>query len=328
MHGIGNKPIASVLKCQWDQALFGVRLGDRSRMAYWVNRDFYPTPETTTCADADTVEVEAEEITTHTVLALAKGKTPAEADPVELEIKALAKNAAQEEWLRRLATKLNDIAEVSGERGALDVTAKILPLPRFARERVARGLTRALLRDVNDFMFNAERRNAMTASLTERISAGGGPFVIVAHSQGTMIAYEVLRQLKKADCDVQLLVTMGSPLGLQEVQDVFRAWTGTPANTKLARPPCVARWVNVAERLDPVAADSDLTEEFDGVENKRKLLPQPRSSMAPAFRDWLPSDALGAGPGARDGEQRFRTGHRADGDYQRPRRTARGCAPR
>ena len=281
VHGIGNKPIASVLKCQWDEALFGVRLGDRSRMAYWVNRDYYPKPETTTCADADWVEVDSEEITTHTVLALARGKTPEEVDPVEREIKALATNAAQEEWLRRIATEINDIAEVSGDRAALDVTAKILPLPRWARERVARGLTRVLLRDVNDFMFNAERRNVMTASLAERLSAGGGPFVIVAHSQGTMIAYEVLRQLKKSDCDVQLLVTMGSPLGLQEVQDVFRAWTGTAANRRLPCPPCVTRWVNVAERLDPVAVDSDLSDEFEEVDNKRKFFLNPDLPLHP-----------------------------------------------
>ena len=49
VHGIGNKPPASVLKCQWDSALFGVELGDRSRLAYWVNREFYPTPSDDTC---------------------------------------------------------------------------------------------------------------------------------------------------------------------------------------------------------------------------------------------------------------------------------------
>jgi hypothetical protein len=59
VHGIGNKPPASVLKCQWDSALFGVQLGDRSRMAYWVNREYYPRHlvvvyphEVTSCASA------------------------------------------------------------------------------------------------------------------------------------------------------------------------------------------------------------------------------------------------------------------------------------
>ena len=33
VHGIGNKPEASILKCQWDTALFGGPLGDRDRTA-------------------------------------------------------------------------------------------------------------------------------------------------------------------------------------------------------------------------------------------------------------------------------------------------------
>ena len=44
IHGIGNKPIASVLKRQWDQALFEFDLGERTRMAYWVDRNRYPVP--------------------------------------------------------------------------------------------------------------------------------------------------------------------------------------------------------------------------------------------------------------------------------------------
>ena len=52
VHGIGNKPVASVLKCQWDHALFDVDLGDRSRMAYWVNRQRYPQPSAAQCGQA------------------------------------------------------------------------------------------------------------------------------------------------------------------------------------------------------------------------------------------------------------------------------------
>jgi hypothetical protein len=36
--GIGNKPTEDVLKCPWDRALFGFELGERSRVACWVNR--------------------------------------------------------------------------------------------------------------------------------------------------------------------------------------------------------------------------------------------------------------------------------------------------
>ena len=44
VHGIGNKPPASVLKQQWDAALFEFDLGEKSRMAYWVDRERYPVP--------------------------------------------------------------------------------------------------------------------------------------------------------------------------------------------------------------------------------------------------------------------------------------------
>src|SRR5690606_18935157 len=55
VHGIGNKPVASVLKSQWDTALFNAPMGDRTRLAYWVNRERYPVPEPGTCASRDEI---------------------------------------------------------------------------------------------------------------------------------------------------------------------------------------------------------------------------------------------------------------------------------
>lgn len=70
VHGIGNKPPASVLKCQWDSALFGTQLGDRSRMAYWVNRECYPLLSNDTCNSGDTARIDDDEITTRSIMAL------------------------------------------------------------------------------------------------------------------------------------------------------------------------------------------------------------------------------------------------------------------
>ena len=76
VHGIGNKPIASVLKAQWDHALFGFDVGERSRMAYWVDRDRYPVPlEQTTLADEELERLRAQ---------LAELRTQAAADAVQL----------------------------------------------------------------------------------------------------------------------------------------------------------------------------------------------------------------------------------------------------
>ena len=108
VHGINNKPPASVLKCQWDTALFGTRLGDRSRMAYWVNREFYPTPLDETCAAGDVVNVDDDEASTQAIMALARGEPGSEERALDYELKALATEPARREWLRRVATKLID----------------------------------------------------------------------------------------------------------------------------------------------------------------------------------------------------------------------------
>ncbi|WP_448205858.1 S8 family serine peptidase [Azospirillum sp. sgz302134] len=296
IHGIGNKPPASVLKCQWDMALFGTRLGDRSRMAYWVNRDFYPVPEDAGCEDKDSVAIEDDEASSAAIMALAGREGPQALDEREhealaREIGSLTRNEDERAWLGSLARRMRQAADVDEEairthrdllmshipqalrapedryaaalaardmeRIAQGYSSRVLPLPAFMRRLVTSRITRAFLRDVHEFFYVPERRAVMTQSLVDRLNAGGGPFVVIAHSQGSMIAYEVLRQLKKSDCDVRLFVTIGSPLGLQEVQDVFRQWD--PQGLRV--PACVDRWVNVADRLDPVAFDSDLSDD-------------------------------------------------------------------
>ncbi|MCC6915714.1 S8 family peptidase [Nitrosomonas sp.] len=241
IHGIGNKPVASVLKCQWDTALFGSPMGDRTRMAYWVDRNRYPRPEEGSCADKDTLPADMEGTD---IQALAENK-------LESEIKL---SAAERKIMDALEKHLR-----AEEKQPGDVGIKVLPLPESMRLWITRRITRLFLRDVQDFFFDENKRNRMVQSLRDRLDVGGGPFIVVAHSQGSMIAYHVLRQLQKADCDVRLFITIGSPLGIQEVQDVLgRIDPGKP----LAVPECVDRWLNVAERLDPVALDSHLENDY------------------------------------------------------------------
>jgi subtilisin family serine protease len=278
IHGIGNKPPADVLKCQWDTALYGHSLGDRSRMAYWVNRAYYPQPEAATCADEDRSVDQPGSITSASAHQLA---IPWEAD-IDSEIAALTQDPVQASVLRTLVGRIRSERESSASqetRAAAVLTAKVLPLPGPLRDWVTRQLTRLLLRDVNDFLFHSDRRQTMEDTLRERLDAGGGPFVVIAHSQGTMIAYDVLRQLPRADYDVRLFVTMGSPLGLQEVRDVFEQWIGGPSPWN--RPACVAKWVNVADRLDPVAAHFDLTDVYPDVENYADFFLNPDSPRHP-----------------------------------------------
>ncbi|MGQ0443818.1 MAG: hypothetical protein ACT4O2_01500, partial [Beijerinckiaceae bacterium] len=89
IHGIGNKPTASVLKCQWDTALFSKPLGDRSRMAYWVNPAYYPRPLDETCASGDLVRIDDEKTSTRAIMAVAADTRGDEELALSNEIKAL-----------------------------------------------------------------------------------------------------------------------------------------------------------------------------------------------------------------------------------------------
>ena len=263
VHGVGNKPAEAVLKCQWDTALFGNRMGDRTRLAYWVNRDYYPIPEEATCATPDHVRVDDDEISTQAIMALTQQETgaKAETEALDQEIAALAGDDAEKR--RTLASIAQALMNVEPPPDALPppgtFQAKILPFEWF-RRFVAPKLTRAFLRDVHDFLYDPARRSRMLQSLADRMASGGGPFVVVAHSQGSMIAYEVLRQADPQKYQVPLFVTIGSPLGIQEVQDVLRDWSGG----KLEVPRCVGRWLNVADPRDIVAIDPTLKDDFRG----------------------------------------------------------------
>lgn len=266
VHGINNKPIASVLKCQWDSALFGAAMGDRTRMAYWVNRARYPVPSSDSCAAKDGLS------DLDGGLGIRGLATEALDTGPEL-------SAPQRQLMASLEQRLLEpVAEESGK------TAKVLPLPAGMRRWIVRQISRLFLKDVRDFFFDAEERERMENILLERLMVGGGPFIVIGHSQGSMIAYQVLRKLQKLQCDVRLFLTIGSPLGLQEVQDMLlKLEPGRP----LAVPDCVDRWLNVAERLDPVALDADLSNDYGqnprgvGIENIEGLRINPEWESNP-----------------------------------------------
>jgi hypothetical protein len=78
--------------------------------------------------------------------------------------------------------------------------------------------------------------------------------IIVAHSLGSVVAYECAHRLAQP---LPLLLTLGSPLGLRTI-----------VTDRLRPPPSfphrVVRWVNVADRDDIVAAEPNLRPGFAG----------------------------------------------------------------
>ena len=258
VHGIGNKPIESILKCQWDHALFGFDAGARTRLAYWVNREYYPLPTAATCGSGDVTDIEEGPTgRALTVAAHLAGTT------IEDEAAALTDNPARRDALVEIGRRIDAEripSQPSGPR-ATGVHGYILPLPPAFRSWITRKLTRAFLRDVHDYLFVPQRREVMRRSVLERIEPGGGPFVVIGHSQGSIIAFDVLSGLDPEKYHVPLFVTIGSPLGIAEVQDQLKTIVG---RRKLSVPRCVGRWLNVCDPSDPVSADETLRDDYLG----------------------------------------------------------------
>lgn len=92
----------------------------------------------------------------------------------------------------------------------------------------------------------------------------GGDIMILSHSMGTILAYDVLTFLVP-DIDIHSLVTMGSPLGFPVVQgNIVAEWQSKLlVPPKLKTPPWVRKhWYNFADLKDRIALIYDLSENF------------------------------------------------------------------
>jgi len=115
---------------------------------------------------------------------------------------------------------------------------------------------RAMVADfkqVRSYLTDPEIRIAARARVAAAIDAGTR--VVVAHSLGSVVAYETLCALP--DHPVRTLVTLGSPLGIRNlILDRLDPAGGVwPGGDNLA-------WTNLADRRDPVALVKDLRPAF------------------------------------------------------------------
>jgi pimeloyl-ACP methyl ester carboxylesterase len=193
------------------------------------------------------------------------------AEPVDLGIDEM--DAAEKAWTARLAAKLAVPLAVEAAVEAVPAPARDqlerVPLPWPVKER----LMKKLLRDVHHYLFNVEQsprpgatyrvqdeiRGRMIRTLTEG-AARPGPHIVVSHSMGTVIAYDCLKRVPDAPA-VAGLMTIGSPLGLDEIQDKLKPEWSRAGGFPHER--VRGGWVNVFDRLDPVAGfDPSLANDY------------------------------------------------------------------
>lgn len=253
IHGIANKPDSEVLLRLWRQALSrdnGLDLGAEgvtSTMVYWADVLYEtPKPEMAEHESNDSI-VEATD------------------EDIDLSWQKDLSEDAQG-WFNDLESKLGynleppdgDKEYTPAESDFESAEFERIPLPWWLKRR----LMKILLRDVHHYLFNAEfsPRDGVIYRVQDEIrdrfvaaikkgAEKEGPHLVVSHSMGTVIAYDCLKRLP--DCPgVDGLMTIGSPLGLDEVQDkLLPEWSredGFPSKAG-------SGWYNIYDKLDPVA---------------------------------------------------------------------------
>jgi pimeloyl-ACP methyl ester carboxylesterase len=270
VHGLGNKPEANELLRIWQRSLSrenGIDLGASgidSSMVYWADV-FYPSP------DPDIAKYESIE-----EFALSEEQETSAADSevrVKDQLSSIERNfldGLAKRYDVRVAYTDASIGVVNSSRHAVDVYERI-PLPSFLKERVMAKF----VQEAYTYIFNKEsspsdgkkynvrtelRERFISALKSIKVAKPDEPIVVIAHSMGTMIAYDCLKCVP--DCPkVDWLFTIGSPLGIDEIQDGFLPlWTredGYPTE-KL-----IHSWINIFDPLDVVARlDPNLANDY------------------------------------------------------------------
>jgi hypothetical protein len=145
------------------------------------------------------------------------------------------------------------LAEVAGhevvERGPLNwpwVRATLQALDRFIPQ--SSSPTIALFsHDVYVYLTNAAIRQVIEDGIREAFTPGVET-VVVSHSLGTVVAYNLLRREgRDRGWTVPLFVTLGSPLAVTAIRRALKSFA--PTRT----PECAAAWLNAMDSRDVVA---------------------------------------------------------------------------
>ena len=158
-----------------------------------------------------------------------------------------------EEIRRQNGITEEQLAQVAGqqvvERGPLNwpwVRATLQALDRFVPHSSSPTIA-LFTHDVYVYLTNSGIRQVIEDGISAAITPGVET-VVVAHSLGTVVTYNLLRREgHDRNWKVPLLVTVGSPLAVTAIRRTLKSFATTRT------PECVAAWLNAMDSRDVVA---------------------------------------------------------------------------
>jgi hypothetical protein len=131
----------------------------------------------------------------------------------------------------------------------------------FGMDAIADGVLKAKLKDLSRYYEDDNKKKELRGLLRDEIIKNKEKrIMILSHSMGTIISYDVLRDLGKEfpRIIVDHFVTLGSPLGIPHVKYKIAS-----ENPLVRTPSIVKKWSNFADKRDPVAMDVSLAGDYD-----------------------------------------------------------------
>ena len=128
-------------------------------------------------------------------------------------------------------------------------------------DQIADGVLKHKLVDLSRYYEDSNIRKTLRKRLENEILENREKrIMILSHSMGTIIAYDVLRSIGREHPRLVIdhFVTLGSPLGIPHVRHKI-----TQENSLVRTPSVVSRWSNFADKRDPVALDVGLSDDYD-----------------------------------------------------------------
>lgn len=255
IHGLANKPERAVLSDYWERAIreglqnIGAGHADFDfRLVYWADYLYrYPMHEEPGYEFDDLYNTEP-------YIPAAAGAIEEHVDSWRDDVRKLTGSLLGKaaDWAKR-HLDVESLANFILSRKLKDLDYYYANRPVKTREGAVDGAKSVLQKELE----------------TAIEQARGDEILLIAHSMGSIIAYDVLRNLGRTRADelaVQHFVTIGSPLGLPHVikQVVDERTRLGFARADEVRTPSIVTgsWDNYADPRDPVSLDAHLADDY------------------------------------------------------------------